>query len=211
MRYFICIALLAGAIACKNKQSDSVRIAKEINKDKQDTGSNISMNEDTVSSTIAVEKAEADFSVEAANGNMIEIQLAALAKEKAVNPRVKNFAAMMLKDHLEMNNELQRIATVKNITLPQALSDNARKEIERLNKKEKGDFDRMYMNMMVADHRKDIDKFEKMAKNCKDTALKDFITETLPLLRKHNDSARVIDKLFVTGTTETDPPYPYHK
>ena len=213
MRHLMCIMLIASIVACKGRQQDqdSVKIAKEINKDKADTGSNVPMNEDTVAGTIAVEKTDADFSVEAANGGMIEIQLAALAKTKAVNNRVKNFAAMMLEDHNKINAELQRIATAKNITLPQALSDEAKKHIDRLNKKEKLNFDRAYMNMMVADHRKDLDKFERMAKDVKDPALKDFVKETLPILKKHLDSARAVDKLFVTGTREPDAPYPYYK
>lgn len=211
MRQLICIMLLACAIACKSKQQDSVKIAKEINKDKADTGSNVPINKDTEAGTIAVEKTDADFSVEAANGGMIEIQLAALAKTKAVNNRVRNFAAMMLEDHNKINAELQRIATAKNITLPQALSDDAKKHIDRLNKKEKGEFDRAYMNMMVKDHKNDVAEFERMVKDSKDPALKDFVKETLPILKKHLDSARAIDKLFVTGARETDVPYPYYK
>jgi putative membrane protein len=202
--------LLAGVIACKNKQ-DSVRIAKEINKDKLDTGSNVSMNEDTVATTIAVEKTDADFSVEAANGNMIEVQLAALAKTKAVNQRVKKFAAMILEDHMKMKEDLNKIATAKNITLPQALSDEAKKDIERLSKKDKGEFDRAYINMMVQDHRNDVNEFERMAKDSKDPALRDFVKESLPVLKKHLDSANAIDKIFVTGARETDTPYPYYK
>jgi putative membrane protein len=213
MRHLICIMLIASIVACKSREQDkdSVKIAKEINKDKADTGSNVPMNEDTVAGTIAVEKTDANFSVEAANGGMIEIQLAALAKTKAVNQRVKNFAAMMLEDHNKINAELQRIATAKNITLPQALSDEAKKDINRLNKKEKGEFDRAYMKMMVTDHKNDVAEFERMAKDSKDPALKDFVKETLPILKKHLDSARAIDKLFLTGTREPDTPYPYYK
>jgi len=202
--------LIACAVACKSKQQDSVRIAKEINRDKENIDSNTTMNEDRESGTLAVQKREADFSVEAANGNMIEMQLAALAKTKAVNKRVRNYAAMMIKDHNKMNAELKRIATAKNITLPQALSDEAKNDIDKLNKKEKGDFDRAYINMMVTDHKNDIDKFERMAKDCKDPALKDFVNETLPMLRKHLDSANAIDKLYVTGSTEPTP-VPYYK
>lgn len=210
MRQLICIMLIAGFVACKDKQQDSVKIAKEINKDKADTGSNISMNEDKESTPLAVEKKEADFSVEAANANMIGVQLAALAKTKAVNKRVRNYAAMMIEDHKKINAELKKIATAKNITLPQALSEEAKDDIERLNKKEKTDFDRTYINMMVKDHKNAIDKFENMAKDCKDPALKSFITETLPILKKHRDSANALDKLFATGTQEPTP-VPYYK
>jgi putative membrane protein len=202
--------LIAGAMACKNNQQDkdSVSIAKEVNKDKADTGSNIPMNKDTVAATMGVQKAESDFAVEAANGSMIEIQLGALAKTKAVNQRVRDFAAMISNDHMKINQELQKIATAKNITLPQALSDEARKDIDRLNRKDRTDFDRVYMRMMVADHRRDIDAFEKAAKECKDPALKSFITETLPILKKHRDSAAAIDRLFMVGSQEPTPAYP---
>jgi putative membrane protein len=142
---------------------------------------------------------------------MIEIQLAALAKTKAVNNRVKNFAAMMIEDHNKISAELKRIATAKNITLPEALSNEAKNEIDRLNKKEKTEFDRAYMNMMVKDHRNDVAEFKRMARDSKDPAIREFVKETLPILQKHLDSANAINKTYSTGVRETDPPYPYYK
>ena len=57
--------LITGMMACKNRSNeDSVKIAKELNKDKADTGSNIPMNKDTITATMAVEKADADFAVD---------------------------------------------------------------------------------------------------------------------------------------------------
>jgi putative membrane protein len=196
-------------IACKNRSNeDSVKIAKEVNKDKADTGSNITMNKDTVTATMAVEKADADFAVEIENGNMIEVQLGGLAETKAVNERVNTFAKMMVKDHMKISKDLQRIATAKNITLPQALGDEAKNDIDRLSKKDKKNFDRAYMNMMVSDHQKDVTKFEKAAKDCKDPDLKNFIMQTLPVLRKHLDSANAIDSLFVDIQQVPPPIYP---
>jgi putative membrane protein len=208
MRSFICFMLIAGALACKNNQQDSVRIAKEANKDKADTGSNITMNKDTVTTTMAVEKSEADFAVEAANGNMIDVQLSALAKTKAVNSRVKQYASMIIKDHEKLSKQLQKIATDKNITLPQELSNEARNDINRLSEKDRASFDGAYMRMMLNDHKKYVDNFEKAAKDCKDPALKDFIHEALPVLKKHRDSAAAIEPLFVERTPTPAPVYP---
>jgi putative membrane protein len=209
MKHLIVIMLFAGVMACKNQSNrDSVKIAKESNRDKADSSSTMPMNNDTVATSKAFEKADADFSVEAANDNMIAVQLSGLAKTKAVKDRVKSFASMMITDHKKISEELQKIATSKNITLPQELSNEAQKDINRLNKKNGIDFDRSYINMMLADHKNDVNKFEKAAKNCKDPELKNFIEQTLPLLRKHLDSARAIDKLFVVGHTEPSPAYP---
>lgn len=210
MRYLICLLLIAGAIACKNNQNDedSVRIAKEANRDNLPRDSNTAMSTDADEPTMAVDRVDADFAVEAASGSMTEVQLGALAKTHAVNARVKNFAAMMIDDHMKLNEELKKIATAKNITLPQALSDEAANDIEKLNKKEKGEFDRTYMRMMVNDHRKDVNEFEKAAKDCKDPALRSFIKESLPVLRKHLDSARAIEAMFDVGNQQPSPAYP---
>lgn len=209
MKHLIVIMLIAGVMACKNQSNrDSVKIAKESNKDKADTGSNMPMNKDMSTATMAVEKADADFSVEAANGNMIAVQLGGLAETKAVKDRVKSFASMLITDHKKISEDLQKIAASKNITLPQELSNEAKKDINRLSKRNGLDFDRSYINMMVADHKKDVNKFEKAARDCKDPDLKNFIEQTLPLLRKHLDSAKAIDKLFVVGYTEPSPAYP---
>lgn len=210
MRYLICIMLIASAMACKNNRSkeDSVAIAKESNKDKADTGSNIPMNKDTVAATMDVAKAEADFAVEATNDNMIDVQLAGLAKTKAADRRVKNYTSMMLKDHMKMNEDLQKIAAAKNISLPQALSDEAKKDIDKMNKRDPANFDRAYMNMMLRDHRKAVNNFEKAANDCKDPELKSFIEQALPVLRRHRDSADAIVKSFPAGEGIKEVPYP---
>jgi putative membrane protein len=168
MKHLIGIIFIAGLFACKNNQSDpdSVKIAKEANRDKADSSTN--MNTDTVAANMAVERADADFSVEAANGNMIAIQLGGLAQTKAVKERIKSFASMLITDHTKISEDLHQIAASKNITLPQELSGEAKKDINRLSKKESAEFDRTYINMMVADHKKEVDKFEKAAKDCKE-------------------------------------------
>src|SRR5690349_10986340 len=50
------------------------------------------------------------FMNDAAEAGMAEVEIAKLAKDRAMNPRVKNFAEMMIKDHSDANNKLQTIA-----------------------------------------------------------------------------------------------------
>lgn len=210
MKHLICIMLIAGVMACNNNQSnpDSVKIAREANKDKAETGSDMPMNKDTLAATLEVEKAEANFAVEAAHSNMIAVQLGGLAKTKAVNKQVESFATMVIKDHLKISEDLQKISAAKNITLPQALSDEAKKDINRLSKKDGASFDGTYMNMVLADHKKDVAKFEKASRDCKDPELKNFISQTLPVLIKHRDSANALAKLFVDRSPAPNPAYP---
>lgn len=200
MRRLICLLLIAGALACKNNQHDSVRIAKEANRDKANTG--------RTTEPIAVERSDANFAVEAANNNMIDVQLSALAKTKATNSRVRQFATMIVADNATLRSHLQQVATDKNITLPQELSGEAKNDINKLNQKDRASFDGAYMHMMLADHKKYVDNFEKAAKDCKDAALRNYIHEALPMLKKHRDSAAAIDPLFAEKTPTPEPVYP---
>ena len=67
----------------------------------------------------------------AANGGMMEVELGKIAQDNAANPRVKAFGAMMVKDHTEANDNLKGIATSLNIALPDSVSNDTRKEIDR--------------------------------------------------------------------------------
>ncbi len=133
------------------------------------------------------------FMVEAASGGMMEVDLGNLAKEKATNAKVKEFAAMMVKDHTKANDELKALASKKNVTLPATMEDKHREHINDLRDKSGAEFDKDYMEMMVKDHKDDIDKFEDIAKNSDDADLKAFANKTLPVLRKHHEQAKQIE------------------
>lgn len=62
------------------------------------------------------------FIQQAALSGMKEVQLGKIAQQKAQNPGVKEYGAMMVKDHNKANSELMGIAKNKNITLPQSAS-----------------------------------------------------------------------------------------
>lgn len=139
------------------------------------------------------ENKDYDFLSDAANGGMMEVELGKYAKEHAVNKRVRDFGAMMEKDHSKALEELREIATRKSINLPQALEDNKHREkISDLQKKTGADFDKEYMDEMVDDHEKDTDKFKRYAENGDDPDLKSFAAKTLPVLLAHQDSAKNI-------------------
>lgn len=133
-----------------------------------------------------------DFVKEAASGGLMEVELGRYAEQNATNPRVKNFGAMMVRDHQKANDELKSIATGKNITVPATMENNHMNKTEELKKETGAEFDRKYMDEMVEDHEKDIDKFRKQAENGKDPEIKAFAAKTLEVLLIHQDSARNI-------------------
>lgn len=133
------------------------------------------------------------FMKDAAEAGMAEVELAKLAKDRATNPRVKNFAEMMIKDHTAANNDLMTIARDKSVTLPSTLGKH-QDHLEDLSKKKGAEFDKAYMKAMVDGHEDVVSDFEKCAQNGTDPAVKTFAAQKLPTVRMHLDSAKAINK-----------------
>ena len=163
-----------------------------------DTALNESVSGDTSNnatrSSAPADSATVMFMTKAASGGMMEVQLGQIAQDQAQDQRVKDFGSMMVRDHGKANDELKSLASAKNVTLSDSLMPEHKKHIDDLKKRKGSAFDRAYMSMMVSDHQKDIQEFEKASNNLSDGEVKGFATRTLPVLRAHLDSAQSISK-----------------
>ncbi len=171
-------------MACNNgeEEKDSIEMAKEVNESLDTLKSN---SPDSVA-------ADHNFLVEVASAGMMEIGLGKFAAKNAGSAAVKQFGELMVKDHTLSDSLLNDIARVKNIAIPNVPGDKHQKHIDELIKKKGADFDKDYMSMMVDDHEETIKKFEDAEKNAIDEDIKAFATKTLPLLRKHLETAKKI-------------------
>jgi putative membrane protein len=140
-----------------------------------------------------VSEADKKFMNEAASGGMMEVEAGRLASETATSDRVKAFGNMMVQDHTNANNELKGLASQKNVMLPDSMMAKHRDHINMLKKKTGKEFDKAYMSMMVTDHNEDVNKFQVNSNKAADADLKGFASKTLPVLRKHLDSAKAIN------------------
>lgn len=165
--------------------NDAVENANETNENKRDG--------DTALATTAVDADDSQWMVKAASGGMMEVEIGQLAQTKGQSQRVKDFAAMMVRDHGAANDELKALAARKNVTLPSTMGEEHQKHMDDLSAKSGNDFDKAYMNMMVDDHKDDVDAFEKAANDARDTDIKAFAAKTLPTLRSHLEQARSIN------------------
>jgi len=173
---------------CNSSETkDSVEKADSTNKANMDTSS-------ANKPTVATDAETSGFLVKAADAGMAEVQMGQKAQSKAVNQRVKNFAAMMVQDHSAANDKVKSFASQRNVTLPDSVGDDHKKMSEDLDKKTGKDFDKAYMDDMVKGHEKVVDMFEKANNNVNDTEVKNFINSTLPTIKTHLDSARAIRK-----------------
>jgi putative membrane protein len=184
------IVLALGMVSC-NSNSTS-----EDSKDSTEQVNNEAIDATAPTDSIAsAQKEDAETVVELASGGMMEVELAKVAVQKATSPKVKKFAQMMIDDHSKANNDLKTLAESKNIVLPGTISDDHQKTINDVSEETGKQFDRKYMDVMLDDHKKDIDKFQRLADKGNDADIKAFAAKTLPTLIHHREEAEKLEKM----------------
>jgi putative membrane protein len=177
------VAGLFTITSCNNNPSnDSKKEADQVNKEVN-----------------AIAPEDSKFMTEAASGGMMEVKAGQIATERGISKEVKAFGQKMIEEHSKANAELKDLAAKKNVTLPDSLSNDDQKKIDKLNKADAKDFDKTYMDMMVDDHKSDVDAFQKKVDNPKDADVKAWADKTLPTLIHHLDLAKtdkdIVDKI----------------
>lgn len=128
---------------------------------------------------------DADFYKKAGEGGLSEVELGKIAQAKSANAAVKQFAAMMVRDHSKANDKLKSVAASQNVSLPTSSSVGQMATKAKLEVLSGDTFDKSYIKGMIADHKEDIAEFQKEASSGQDPAAKAFAKATLPTLQKH--------------------------
>jgi len=139
----------------------------------------------------AIDNDDSRFMTEAASGGMMEVKAGQIAVQRGASKDVTAFGQQMIDDHSKANAELKDLATRKNVVLPDSMSNDDMKNIDKLNKASDKDFDKTYINMMVDDHKKDVAAFQKVVDNPKDADVKSWAANTLPTLQHHLEMAKM--------------------
>jgi putative membrane protein len=135
------------------------------------------------------------FVAEVADASMLEVKVGILAESMATSQEVKELAQMMVKDHTKANAELKALCDKKGIKCPTDLSNESINKHNDLSNEKKGeDFDKEYVKMMVKDHKKVIDMFEKEAKKGNEKEIRDWASKTLPTLKHHLEMSEAAEK-----------------
>jgi putative membrane protein len=142
---------------------------------------------------------DASFLRKAAEGGAAEVELGNLARDRATDPDVKQFAQKMVDDHSKANEELKELARKKGVAISASPDSKSRKEMDRLSKLSGSEFDRAYAKLMVSDHEKDVSEFNKQSRSAQDPDVKNFAAKTLPTLQDHLRMAREDNSKIAKG------------
>jgi putative membrane protein len=133
----------------------------------------------------AASSPDESFYKHAAEGGIFEVDAGKLAQDKGNSQRVKDFGAMMVKDHSAANEKLKALAAAKNIDLPTSASVGQMATKAKLDVLSGNTFDESYIKSQVKAHRATIGLFRKEIASGQDADAKAFASATLPTLRAH--------------------------
>jgi putative membrane protein len=140
--------------------------------------------------TAALTSQDKDFMSNAAKAGYDEIQLAQLALKKSKNESVRDFAQKIITDHTKANEDLAKIATKKNVTLPDSTTMGAKGTEAKLKMLSGRHFDQSFVKGMVDDHQDAISKFDTEATQGSDPDVKEFASSTQSTLKDHLSAAQ---------------------
>ncbi len=135
---------------------------------------------------------DAAFFKNAAEGGIAEVEAGNLAQSKGNSQAVKDFGAMMVKDHSAANDKLKAIAASENVTLPTSPSVSQMAMKTKLDVLSGDTFDKSYIKGQIKAHQDTAALFKKEIASGTDTQAKAFATATLPTVQAHLKKIRQI-------------------
>lgn len=137
--------------------------------------------------------------------NQIDIDYAAIAKEKSKNAKILKFAQTMANDHTAVIKQAATLAkklgvTPKDNAVSKQLLEGARKKQKELRALSRKSFDKNYIDNEVAYHQAVIGAVESLLiPETENSELKDLLKNVLPALKAHLAHAEMVQKEFAAS------------
>ncbi|MEO8935070.1 MAG: DUF4142 domain-containing protein [Xanthomarina sp.] len=134
----------------------------------------------------------------AVTANQIDIDYAKVALKRSKNKEVIDFANTMSTDHLAIINQAVKLVTKLGVTpkdnaVSQSLMKQAKQTLAKLEKVDKKDFDKTYIDNEVVYHQAVIDTVKNLLiPQAKNQELKDLLETVMPALEAHLEHAKMV-------------------
>ncbi|MER8827867.1 DUF4142 domain-containing protein [Mesorhizobium sp. M0938] len=137
------------------------------------------------------------FSKTAASANRFEIESSRLAEKKNVAADVREFAALMVRDHTKAGEDfkaaLEHSQTTASVTPSgPALLPKDQAMLDQLKNLDGDEFQAKYILLQTEAHKQALALFSTYAQSGEDPALKEFAKKTLPTLRMHEKHLKTL-------------------
>jgi putative membrane protein len=137
------------------------------------------------SQSSALNDVDRQFVIKAAQSDMTEIQTSQLALKRTQNPKVKQFAQDMIREHAQSSSQLKPLAKQKGIALPKSIGSESQLLVDRLTKFSGAKFDQAYIEGQTQGHTKTQAAYQEELNQGQDADVKAFASEVLPIVTAH--------------------------
>lgn len=139
---------------------------------------------------------EQAFLETAIEDQQLEITLGKLALKNAANAEVKQLGARIIQDEQKANEELRALASKEGIALRNRVAEKTKDKQREFSHFSGIQFDYAYIAYMLQDHSIEIRTLEENAKRLKDPNIKEWATNTVPILKGHVEKAHTVASLI---------------
>ena len=136
---------------------------------------------------------DAEFMVDAASTNQLEVALGQLAQKKAIAAEVKNWGRQMEQTHGQAEQELQALAGRTTLSLPASMSPADRKLYDDVDDRKYLGFDKKYLRTLKEVYARTIKQYTEAASKLTSPDLQAYVARRLPLLQQ---DAEEVSRLF---------------
>jgi putative membrane protein len=136
---------------------------------------------------------DSKFLREAIQGNIAEVKMGELAKERSQNKDVRDYGQMLIDDHSKGKEKAIAAAKAMSVPTPSEPTAKQKQTHDMMAKLSGSEFDRMFMSHMVQDHQEDIAKYTAQAQSGDSSKATDYAKDALPTLRSHLSKAQSIE------------------
>jgi putative membrane protein len=139
------------------------------------------------------------------HSNKMEIEAGKLAQQKGESKAIKQFGKELVNDHTAADKKVVALAKQLKVDLPKETEPMNDGMLEKARAQTGADFDKTFASSMLDDHKKDVEETSEARDKTSNPKLKKLLTEIVPKLEKHRDTAQ---KLVDNGgdTKAKEPP-----
>lgn len=144
-------------------------------------------------STTAVSPTDRQLLEKAALDGRFEVAVGNMAKERASDQAVRYFAGMVGGQHAKLDDELDRLAAARGMTLPSQPDAAQQQRIQALTALQGRAFDEAFVqDIGIKGHAEAIKFFEDASRQAQDPEIKEWFTKSLATLQLHATHAQQI-------------------
>jgi len=136
--------------------------------------------------------ADSAYIREAASLNQAEVRLGTLAEQRSSNTAVKQFAQQMVASHSSMGQQWTSLAAQSGLPTSVPLNSIQQQSADQLSKLSRADFDRAYMNAMVADHEQAAGTLQRIGTYAQSAEVKRLAASGVSATQQHLSLARQV-------------------